>query len=210
MRSFCHACHRPAVSCFCAITTQFATEAEFALIVHPYEAKSTVGTAWILRRSISNLHWFRSNGIALDDDSRLHSLLQAPDRVPLLLFPGQGALNLTQAPEADWQRLTPPSRRPLFFVIDGTWTQARQILRRSAILRALPAVSFSTTRLSEYGFKIQPHPACLSTVESIHQVIEILAERGWGKLPARREHDELIRIFREMVRFQLAQEPVRA
>lgn len=206
MRAFCWTCHRPDVACFCAQALPFASDADFALIVHPYEARSTVGTAWILRRSISNLKWFRSKGIGLDADPRFLEILNAPETVPLLLFPGQQAFNLSQASTEDWRSLVSNSRRPLFFVIDGTWTQAHAMLRKSALLRSLPRVSFETTRLSEYGFKIQPHPACLSSVEGVHRVIEVLASRGWGSLPAFREHDQMIEIFRNMVKFQFKHE----
>jgi DTW domain-containing protein YfiP len=174
--------------------------------VHPYEVRSTVGTAWILRRSISNIKWFRSKGIGLDTDPDFLKLLSAPETVPLLLFPGPKTFNLSLASTEDWRCLVPKSQRPLFFVVDGTWTQAHAMLRKSTLLRNLPRVSFETNHPSEYGFKIQPHPDCLSSVEGVHRVIEILATRGWGELPARREHDQMIEIFRHMVKFQLEQE----
>jgi DTW domain-containing protein YfiP len=184
----------------------FASSAEFALVVHPYEARSTVGTAWILRRSISNIRWFRSKGIDLDEDPTFLELLGSPDKVPLLLFPGPKAFDLNRASNDQWSELVPRSRRPLFFVIDGTWTQAHAMLRKSRLLRALPRVSFEAGRASEYGFKIQPHPACLSSVEGVHRVIEILGARGWGSLPRLSEHNQMIEIFRQMVSFQLKQE----
>ena len=112
-------------------------------------------------------------------------------------------MNLNHVTREEWRGVVPHSRAPLFVVLDGTWTQAHAMLRKSALLRSLPRVSFETHRLSEYGFKTQPHPNCLSTVEGVHRIIEVLAERGWGALPPLREHDRLIDIFRGMVRFQL-------
>src|SRR5476649_320676 len=107
MREFCWSCHRPLVTCFCALARPFASFAEFALIVHPYEAKSTVGTAWILRRSIANIRWFRSKGIGLDVDPHFLETLGAPDTVPLLLFPGPHSFNLSRASTQDWSALIP-------------------------------------------------------------------------------------------------------
>lgn len=206
MRDFCWACHRPRSACFCAHALPFTSDVDFALIVHPYEVRSTVGTAWIMRRSMLNLGWFRSKGSELDLDPLFLKLISDPGIVPLLLFPGPLAFNLSRAPTEDWQELVPETKRPLFIVIDGTWTQARAMLRRSKVLSALPRVSFDSTQRSEYGFKIQPHPACLSSVEGVHRVIEILASRGWSKLPPERAHDRMIEIFRAMVRFQLQHE----
>jgi DTW domain-containing protein YfiP len=183
----------------------FTSYADFALIVHPREARSTVGTAWILRRSISNLKWFESNGLELDTDPDLIKLLNNRETVPLLLFPGPQAFNLNQITNETWNNLVSDTQRPLFIVIDSTWTQAHIILKRSVLLRSLPRVSFEATHQSEYGFKTQPNPACLSTLEGVHRVIEILAARNWGPLPSGREHDHMLDIFRAMVKFQLAQ-----
>ncbi len=191
------------------MTRPFATSAEFALVVHPDEVNSTVGTAWILRRSVSNLKWIRSNGDGLDQDAGFLKLIEetkTENTVPLLLFPGNDALNLSITSDHDWQNTVPQPKRPLFIVIDGTWNQARMILRKSAILQSLPRVSFETDRLSEYGFKRQPHPACLSSVEGVHRILEILAARGWASIPTFREHDQMIEIFRAMIKFQLSHE----
>jgi DTW domain-containing protein YfiP len=206
MREFCWACNRPTVTCFCAIALPFASSAEFALVVHPYEMKSTVGTAWILRRSISNLKWFRSKGNGLDTDPEFLKSLNAPNTVPLLLFPGAQAFSLSHDSTEAWRGIVSESQRPLFLIIDGTWTQAHAMLRKSKLLQSLPRISFQTVRPSEYGFKIQPHPNCLSSVEGVHHVIELLAARGWGSLPTNREHDQMIEIFREMAHFQAKQE----
>lgn len=188
----------------------FTSFVEFALIVHPYEAKSTVGTAHILRQSIKNLGWIRSNGLDLDTDQKFLKLTTNPLVVPLLLFPGNQAFSLNQGSNESWSKLIAPNLRPLFIVIDGTWTQARAILRRSRVLQSLAQVSFQSSRLSEYGFKKQPHPHCLSSVEGVHRVLEVLALRGWSDLPKLREHDRMIDIFRQMVKYQLAQEKIPA
>jgi DTW domain-containing protein YfiP len=184
----------------------FESFTDFAIIVHPHEVKSTVGTAWILRRSISNIKWFRSNGIGLDTDSSFLKILNTPGRVPLLLFPGPKAFNLSLDSEEAWRSLVSSPKRPLFVVMDGTWNQAHGMLRQSTLLRSLPRVSFKTTQVSAYEFKKQPHPTCLSSVEGVHRVIEVLASRGWGRLPDLREHDQMIEIFKSMVKFQIKQE----
>lgn len=190
MRPFCWTCHRPELACFCANTLPFTAEVEFALIVHPLEVSSTVGTAWILRRSISNLHWFRSDGSDLDENPRFVELLN--DRSPYVLYPGETSLNLD-----DEQRKL--EERPLIIVIDGTWSQAKSMLNRSTKLRNLPRISFVPRTTSDYRFKRQPRPECLSSVEGVHRVIEILSP------PASRAHDRMIEIFQSMVTFQLKQ-----
>ncbi|MFL5812538.1 MAG: tRNA-uridine aminocarboxypropyltransferase [Bdellovibrionia bacterium] len=210
MRAFCWSCHRPSQVCFCPMARPFEASADFALIVHPNEVKTTVGTAWILRRSISNLTWIRSNGDRLDHDPVLKELLKSPTTAPILLFPDATALNLSSLPDEKWQSVVKPPQRPLFIVIDGSWSEARGILRKSALLQSLPKASFDPAQPSEYGFKKQPHPACLSCVEGVHRVIEILASRGWGSIPPGREHDQMIQIFRSMIEFQIHQNPLKS
>lgn len=203
-RPFCWNCHRTQAACFCAQALPFKTNSKFALIVHPYEASSTVGTAWILRRSMPDLHWFRSKGRGLDQDPQFLQLLAAPETVPLLLFPSPTAINVDLCTEEEWREQVPAGKQPLFFVVDGTWTQANATLRKSTLLRSLPRVSFEVSTPSEYQFKKQPGAACLSCVEGVHRVIDKLAHRGWGTLPPAREHDRMLDIFRGMARFQLS------
>lgn len=203
MREFCWTCHRSIAACFCSLTQPFESAIDIALIVHPYEAKATIGTAWILRRSISNMKWFRSKGDDLDDNPSFLETLNAKNRIPFLLFPGSNAFNLSNGSTEAWQALAPSTHRPLLIVVDGTWTQAKAMVRKSRVLSALPRVSFETAQLSQYEFKKQPRPACLSSVESVHRVIEVLGSRGWAQAPALNEHDRMITIFRNMVKFQL-------
>jgi DTW domain-containing protein YfiP len=209
MRAFCWSCHRPSQVCFCHLVRPFETSVDFALIVHPNKVNSTVGTAWILRRSISNLTWIRSNGDELDQHEGFQRLLKSETIAPILLFPGATSLHLNSVAKQEWQSVVKPTQRPVFIIIDGSWSEARGILRKSALLQSLPKVSFEATQPSEYGFKRQPHPACLSCVEGVHRVLEIMARRGWASTPAGREHDQMIQIFRSMIEFQTNKNPLK-
>lgn len=205
-RPFCWDCHRPTAACFCAMAVPFESPTEFAIIVHPDEAASTVGTAWILRRSMKNLFWIRSSGWDLDTDLNFLARIHRPDTIPFLMYPSPKSLNIDLCTKEEWVAKVPVGLRPLFIVVDGTWTQASAILRRSPLLMSLPRVTFQDGTPSEYGFKIQPHPSCLSCVEGVHRVIDKMSARGWASLPPNREHDRMLDIFRHMVRFQLDQE----
>jgi len=48
----------------------------------------------------------------------------------------------------------PPSgaagRRPLFILVDGTWTEARKMLRRSPYLDGFPVLSLQPAQVSQY------------------------------------------------------------
>lgn len=66
-------------------------------------------------------------------------------------------------------------------VIDGTWIQARAMLKRNKKLSALPRVSSDTAHRSEYRCKAQLHPNYLSTVEGVRRKIEALADCRWNR-----------------------------
>jgi DTW domain-containing protein YfiP len=77
------------------------------------------------------------------------------------------------------------------------------------MLHHLTRVSFDTLRISEFQVKHQPLPGCLSTVESIHQVI--LDLNKLGKEDTKGLEENLMEVFRKTVQQQieLAQDPSR-
>ncbi len=56
-------------------------------------------------------------------------------------------------------------RTPLFIFLDGTWREAKKMMRKSPYLDALPVVSITPERLSEYRLRVAPHAHQLATAE---------------------------------------------
>jgi DTW domain-containing protein YfiP len=81
------------------------------------------------------------------------------------------------------------------FVIDGTWACAKTMVSRSRNLMSLPQICFTPARTSEYQFRRQPHALCLSTIEAVHQILEILEPEV--------DPSPLIELFRNMVKKQV-------
>ena len=108
-----------------------------------------------------------------------------------VLFPGEGATMLGpgvgDAP-------------PALVVIDGTWAQAKRMLRKNEWMRALPRYEFPTRvdQPSTYRFRKQPKAHFLSTVECIARVLQAV-EPGPGDAAAAR----LIGAFDALVESQL-------
>jgi len=94
-------------------------------------------------------------------------------------------------------------------VIDGTWPCAKKMMKLTTLLHGVPRVSFNTARISEFQVKHQPMPGCLSTVESIHQVLLDLNKSGRENTQSMEEN--LMMVFRKIVQQQieLAQDPNR-
>lgn len=191
-RPQCPACHRVVALCLCARVRPFRALPRFALLIHPKEARRTIGTARIVKLGLPDTVVIPGTGASFDEDERLRSLLADPTLDPHLLFPGPAAKVLTPA---NFQ----PARRPLILVIDGTWPQAQKMLQTSALLRTLPCVKLSGVRRSGYEFRRQPAPHCLSTVEAVHQVIQELHAPSLGTPP----EDVLLDAFHALVESQL-------
>jgi DTW domain-containing protein YfiP len=63
---------------------------------------------------------------------------------------------------------------PKLFILDGTWPCARKMLKLSTNLQQLKRVSFDNEITSKFIIKQQPQALCLSTIESVYTVINLL------------------------------------
>jgi DTW domain-containing protein YfiP len=139
-------------------------------------------------------------GVDFSDNIWVNQAIADSANAPMLLFPGSGAVNLTKLDRAERHGLLAGPRRPLVFVLDGTWSAARKMLRLSDNLSRLPRIGLDPPSPSAYGFRREPHPSCLSTIEAIQQVIELCGAQRESSLEAER----LLAPFRSMVIAQLA------
>jgi DTW domain-containing protein YfiP len=102
-------------------------------------------------------------------DPALLALLADPQWQPLVVFPAE---------YADSQRLvidhvpdTPATdgRRPLFVLLDGTWSEARKMFRKSPYLDRLAVLSLHPDQVSGYRLRRSSHQHhfCTSEVASL-------------------------------------------
>lgn len=134
--------------------------------------------------------------VGFDSNARLKTLLDDPDYESFVLYPGEVTIDLGTNELKESLK-----RKAQFIVIDGTWPCAKKMMKLTTRLHHLPRVSFKNERLSEFTVKHQPMPGCLSTVESLHQVILDLNRL---KIEAAQEQvDNLMDVFRYTVRQQM-------
>lgn len=165
--------------------------------MHPKEArkqKSGTGRLCHLVLKNSRLHV----GVDFTDDRAVRALIEDPEYTSVLLFPAPKAVNLSQD---GYRSLTGPYGKLQIFVVDGTWSLAGKILRLSDNLHAMPTVSFTPRQPSNFQFKRQPRPECLSTLESIHLLLELGQEQGIEV--GDRAIEQLPEIFERLVQIQL-------
>jgi DTW domain-containing protein len=110
-----------------------------------------------------------------------------PAAPAVLLYPGPDAKNI----------LTDPPQGPVtLVVVDGTWSQAKLVVRDNPLLAALPRYAFSAPAPSEYRIRKEPSDEVVSTIESLMYALGALE----GDAP---RFTALMQPFRAMVDTQL-------
>lgn len=196
-RQVCLECLRPPEACFCEHITPFSTNFEFVLLMHPKEfKKEPIGTGRYTNKALSNCQIIVD--ATFDKNKALQAILQDPLKQVFLLYPGEESINLNSA------ELSPhlgQGKTPVILLIDGTWACAKSMMRDSACLHDLPRLSFSTNKTSRFHIKLQPADYCLSTIESVYEVIAALENQGLEQVGTQKE--VLLQTLARMVQFQV-------
>lgn len=185
-RAVCERCRRPASVCYCAHLSSIETETRILILQHPRERDMAIGTARMASLCLPNAEL--AVGTRWDDSPVLDRALSDPSRPAVLLYPGDDARDIV----AD-----PPEGPVTLVVIDGTWSQAKTLVRDNARLRALPRYAFRAASPSEYRIRREPDAAYVSTIEALVLVLGAL-ERSPGRFEA------LLTPFRAMIDTQIA------
>jgi DTW domain-containing protein YfiP len=158
------------------------------LLQHPRERGVAIGTARMASLCLVNseLHV----GVSFDAEPAILRALRRPDAPAVLLYPGPTATPLEQ--------LRPDGPRTLV-VVDGTWSQARKLVRVNRLLHELPRVSLTPATPSEYRIRPEPRPDYVSTIEALYLALRLL-EGDEARL------EPLLAPFRAMVQMQLDHE----
>ncbi|HOT61583.1 MAG TPA: tRNA-uridine aminocarboxypropyltransferase [Treponemataceae bacterium] len=203
MSERCHRCRRPVAACYCREIKPINPGVKFIFLMHPKEAyHQRTGTGRLASLSLTGSEIIV--GIDFSENARVNELIggrgEGAGLYPVLLYPGEDA-RYTDDPDF---REAIAERTLLVFVVDATWFFARKMITLSANLRALPKLSFRNGYRSQFGFKRQPAPECLSTIESAHYLIDELRKAGIARPEA--DPAPLMDVFLRMVDYQLARE----
>ena len=171
-RATCYACFRPQVLCYCDALPSVTSRTNVVIVQHPREQFHPINTARLVERSLSSCRVLRGNLARLDAEI---AQLDLPESAALL-FPSRDSVDLSEIPESD--------KPSTVVVLDGTWHQAKVLLRQLPALSGLRRVRFTPDEPSEYRIRKEPKADYLSTLESIALVLETL-EPGFDGEPIR-------------------------
>lgn len=167
----CAACRLPLRYCLCAqCATRHATHAGVCLLMHDAEPLKPTNTGWLVADAVADTFAFGWARTAVDP--ALLALLADPQWQPFVVFPPDGL-----APERVRHAALPQpcaelpghqgaaTRRPLFVLLDGTWSEASKMFRKSPYLDRFPVLSLQPDAPSRYGLRHASNAAHLCTAE---------------------------------------------
>jgi len=165
----CYQCMQPSVTCVCKHINALQTKTRFIILMHPKEYKKEKnGTGRMTKLQLENSEIIV--GVDFTNNKRVNELLENSDS--FMLYPGNDSFNLSTRKSTEVNSFIGDNAN--IFILDGTWPCARKMLKLSTNLQALKRVSFDNKIKSKFIIKQQPEPLCLSTIESVYTVLNLL------------------------------------
>ena len=134
----------------CALRPSVQTRSGVCLLMADIEALKPTNTGWLIADLVPDT--FAFGWARTEIDPALPALLSDPQWQPYVVFPGEYA-----AQERVVQKIAPadeqPGKRPLFILLDATWTEARKMFRKSPYLDHLPVLSLKPEQISQYKLR---------------------------------------------------------
>ena len=173
----CVSCRMHSALCVCDLIPSIATRGHWILVQHPAEQLKTTNTGHLAARSIV--------GAQL---CTVASRTEPPDPLPRLdqpawvLFPSEGCAQPSELPAG-----------ATIVVPDGTWTQARKIIRTNAALKDLPRVGLPPEAQARWSLREETSANGMSTLDAVCWLLaalegpavaaplEELAEAMWSR-----------------------------
>ena len=178
----CLGCFRPAAYCYCDLIPEIENQTELLIIQHARERDHPFNTARMVR-------------MAFNKSRLLCGTNQSLSKIEFGLRPGAGLLY--PSPSAPTLSELPPHSRPQQLVIvDGTWAQAKTMIRDLPQLQELACYKIAPTQPGQYRIRLEPTDTSLSTVEAAVAAIGEVEPNINGL-------KELIGAFDQMVQRQL-------
>jgi len=175
----------------CNEVHKIKTKTKFVILMHPKEFKKVKnGTGHLTHLSLEGSELFV--GVDFTKHKRVNEIIDSYDSY--ILYPSQDAINLTKE--------VPESQKEMaIFVIDSTWSCSLKMLRESKNLQQVKHISFDAVKLSEFEIKKQPSEYCLSTIESVLSVLELLKKHNKEEI-RNGCFENFLNPFKKMIEYQ--------
>ncbi len=187
---------RPSSTCICEHTKPLQTNTRFVILMHPKEYKKEKnGTGHMTKLQLKNAEIIV--GVDFTNNAHVNEILNKANNNSFLLYPGKDSFNLSVRNRSETKLFM--RGNPHLFIIDATWPCARKMLKLSKNLQNLRRVSFDNTIKSKFIIKQQPDALCLSTIESVYTVLNLLKESDLENC----DTEEFLFPFEKMIEYQV-------
>ncbi|MFZ6771749.1 tRNA-uridine aminocarboxypropyltransferase [Undibacterium sp. SXout7W] len=186
----CSGCRLILSHCLCDLRPVVPTRAGFCLLMAEHETLKPSNTGWLIADMVQDtiaFGWART-----ETDPALLALLADPQWQPYVVFPGEFV-----APERVITQLLPAPpmlssdtdntltlavgdtikpKRPLFILLDATWSEARKIFKKSPYLLPFPVLSLEPEQVSRYQLRRSRREDHLCTSEVAALCLDLAGE----------------------------------
>ncbi|WP_312229665.1 tRNA-uridine aminocarboxypropyltransferase [Pseudescherichia sp.] len=166
----CQRCLLPQKQCLCATLQPSTARSRFCLVMFDTEPMKPSNTGRLIADILPDtaaFQWSRT-----EPPQELLDLVADPDYQPMVVFPAAYAGSERQVITA------PPSGKPpLFIMLDGTWTEARKMFRKSPYLDGLPVISVDLSRVSAYRLREAQVEGQYCTAEVAIALLDLAADQ---------------------------------
>lgn len=155
----CEFCLLPVKHCLCQMIKPTRAQCRFCLIMFDTEPLKPSNTGRLIADILPNTQAFSWSRV--NPDKAMLAAVESKEYQPMLVFPASYASPKRQV----YSRLPALTRPPLFILLDGTWSEARKMFRKSPWLDHLPLISLNVAKPSEYRLRVASHPQHHCTAE---------------------------------------------
>ncbi|NIY48947.1 tRNA-uridine aminocarboxypropyltransferase [Cedecea colo] len=162
----CQRCLLPLKLCLCDTLQPQPARSRFCLVMFDTEPMKPSNTGRLIADILPDtaaFQWSRTH-----PPRALLDLVADPGYQPMVVFPASYA-------DKDRTVLTTPplsGKPPLFIMLDGTWTEARKMFRKSPWLDALPVISVDLSIASAYRLRVASVDGQYCTAEVAAALLE--------------------------------------
>ena len=167
----CERCLLAENYCICEGVEQAQCNAAVCLLMYHNESFKPSNTGRLIAEIIPENYAFKWD--RTEPDHALLALLQDPQYQPMVIFPASDVEDETRVID----EVSPQQgKRPLFIFLDGTWREAKKMIRKSPYLDNLPVLSITPEKLSDYRLRVAPHEHQLGPAEVAIMVLALAGE----------------------------------
>ena len=156
--------------CICEGAEYASCSAAVCLLMYHNESFKPSNTGRLIAEIVPDNYAFRWDRTS--PDPALLALLNNDKYQPFVIFPAEDV----ETDRVVTQVEPVAGKTPLFIFLDGTWREAKKMIRKSPYLDNLPVLSITAQKLSDYRLRVAPHAHQLGTAEVAIMVLALANE----------------------------------